>query len=106
MTLTYGHALLRVRLPALELQNLIMSMFLMVMAYLREDWGCTMERNTWVQPQFRVLQEIQSAKYKFYRITVLIFLCCTPSYAMYIGETARDMGIDTKQLPVRAGFWR
>lgn len=23
-------------------------------------------------------------------------LCCTPSYAMYIGETARDMGIDTK----------
>ncbi len=38
-----------------------------------EDWGCTMERNTWVQPQFRFLQEIQSAKYKFYRITVLIF---------------------------------
>ena len=73
MTLTYGHALLRVRLPALELQNLIMSMFLMVMAYLREDWGCTMERNTWMQPQFRFLQEIQSAKYKFYRITVLIF---------------------------------
>ena len=32
-------------------------------------------------------------------------LCCTPSYAMYIGETARDMGIDTKQLPVRAGFF-
>ncbi len=32
-------------------------------------------------------------------------LCCTPSYAMYIGETCRDMGIDTAKLPVRAGIF-
>lgn len=31
-------------------------------------------------------------------------LCCTPSYAMYIGETCRDMGIDTAKLPLRAGI--
>lgn len=32
-------------------------------------------------------------------------LCCTPSYAMYIGETVRDMGIDPKTLAVRAGIF-
>ena len=67
--------------------------------------GCAMERSIWVRPQFLFLQEIQNAKYKFYRITVLIFYAVHLSYAMYIGETARDMGIDTKQLPVRAGFF-
>ena len=29
------------------------------------------------------------------------FLCCTPSYAMFIGETVRDMGIDPKTLALR-----
>ncbi len=32
-------------------------------------------------------------------------LCCTPSYAMFIGETIRDMGIDPKTLKVRAGIF-
>lgn len=32
-------------------------------------------------------------------------LCCTPSYAMYIGETIRDMGIDSAELPLRAGIF-
>lgn len=32
-------------------------------------------------------------------------LCCTPSYAMFIGETVRDMGIDPKSLKVRAGIF-
>lgn len=32
-------------------------------------------------------------------------LCCTPSYAAYIGETCRDMGIDTSKLPLRAGIF-
>lgn len=32
-------------------------------------------------------------------------ICCTPSYAMYIGETVRDMGIDPKTLPLRAGIF-
>ena len=32
-------------------------------------------------------------------------LCCTPSYAMYIGETVRDMGIDPKTLKLRAGIF-
>ena len=33
------------------------------------------------------------------------FLCCTPSYAMFIGETVRDMGIDPKTLPLRGGLF-
>ncbi|MEA5050434.1 MAG: phenylacetate--CoA ligase [Oscillospiraceae bacterium] len=33
------------------------------------------------------------------------FLCCTPSYAMFIGETIRDMGIDPKSLKLRAGIF-
>ena len=33
------------------------------------------------------------------------FLCCTPSYAAYIGETARDMGVDTSRIPLRAGIF-
>ena len=32
-------------------------------------------------------------------------LCCTPSYAMYIGETLKEMGIDPKTLPLRAGIF-
>lgn len=32
-------------------------------------------------------------------------LCCTPSYAMYIGETMREMGIDSKELPLRVGIF-
>lgn len=31
-------------------------------------------------------------------------ICCTPSYAMFIGETIRDMGIDPKSLKLRAGI--
>jgi phenylacetate-CoA ligase len=33
------------------------------------------------------------------------FLCCTPSYAMYIGETVREMGIDPKTLKLRGGIF-
>ncbi|MDR1734491.1 MAG: phenylacetate--CoA ligase [Oscillospiraceae bacterium] len=32
-------------------------------------------------------------------------LCCTPSYAMFIGETIAQMGIDPKSLAVRAGIF-
>ena len=32
-------------------------------------------------------------------------LCCTPSYALYIGEHVRDKGIDPKTLKVRAGIF-
>lgn len=32
-------------------------------------------------------------------------LCCTPSYAMFIGETVREMGIDPKSLKLRAGIF-
>jgi len=31
------------------------------------------------------------------------FLCCTPSYAMVIGETIAELGIDPKSLAVRGG---
>lgn len=33
------------------------------------------------------------------------FLCCTPSYAMFIGETIRDMGLDPKTLKLRGGIF-
>lgn len=32
-------------------------------------------------------------------------LCCTPSYAMHIGESLKEMGIDPKTLPLRAGIF-
>ncbi len=34
----------------------------------------------------------------------LDIICCTPSYAMFIGETLRDMDIDPKSLKLRAGI--
>lgn len=30
-------------------------------------------------------------------------LCCTPSYALHIGETVREMGIDKSELKLKAG---
>ncbi len=30
-------------------------------------------------------------------------LCCTPSYAVFLGETVRDMGIDPSELKLRSG---
>ncbi|MDL2233960.1 phenylacetate--CoA ligase [Ruminococcaceae bacterium OttesenSCG-928-L11] len=32
-------------------------------------------------------------------------LCCTPSYAMYIGETMQEMGIDPSEISLRAGIF-
>jgi phenylacetate-CoA ligase len=32
-------------------------------------------------------------------------LCCTPSYAMYIGETMAEMGIGPDEIPLRAGIF-
>jgi phenylacetate-CoA ligase len=32
-------------------------------------------------------------------------ICCTPSYAMFIGEAVRDKGIDPKSLKVRTGVF-
>lgn len=32
-------------------------------------------------------------------------LCCTPSYAMYIGETLQEMGIAPEEIPLRAGVF-
>lgn len=31
-------------------------------------------------------------------------LCCTPSYAVMLGETAMEMGVDAKKLPLRVAF--
>ena len=33
------------------------------------------------------------------------FLCCTPSYAMFIGESLKAAGIDSAKLPIRAGIF-
>ncbi len=33
------------------------------------------------------------------------FICCTPSYAMFIGETIREMGINPKSLKLRGGIF-
>lgn len=32
-------------------------------------------------------------------------IACTPSYAMYLGESAQKAGIDTSKLPLRAGIF-
>ncbi|MHB8893874.1 MAG: phenylacetate--CoA ligase family protein [Candidatus Geothermincolia bacterium] len=32
-------------------------------------------------------------------------LCCTPSYALFMGETAQEMGIDLKQLKLKSGIF-
>lgn len=32
-------------------------------------------------------------------------ICCTPSYAILLGETMREMGIDVSQLKLKAGFF-
>lgn len=32
-------------------------------------------------------------------------LACTPSYALYVAETAAEMGIDIRDLPLRLGFF-
>src|SRR5450759_4352828 len=32
-------------------------------------------------------------------------LACTPSYALYVAETAAEMGIDVRELPLRLGFF-
>lgn len=32
-------------------------------------------------------------------------LCCTPSYAMYLAESIRESGIDSKDLPLRVGIF-
>jgi phenylacetate-CoA ligase len=32
-------------------------------------------------------------------------LACTPSYALYVAETAEEMGIDVRELPLRLGFF-
>lgn len=39
---------------------------------------------------------------KDFGVTVL---ACTPSYALLIAETAREMGIDPRELPLRAGVF-
>ncbi len=44
--------------------------------------------------QVQILQDFESD-----------IICCTPSYAMFIGETIKEMGIDPKDLPVRAGIF-
>lgn len=44
--------------------------------------------------QIQILQDFKSD-----------ILCCTPSYAMYIGETLRDMGISPDAIPLRIGIF-
>ncbi len=33
------------------------------------------------------------------------FICCTPSYALYIAETLEQQGVDPASLPLRVGFF-
>ena len=32
-------------------------------------------------------------------------LCCTPSYAAYIGETMKEMGMSPEEIPLKAGIF-
>ena len=31
-------------------------------------------------------------------------LCCTPSYAAYIGETMKEMGMSPEEIPLKAAY--
>ncbi len=42
---------------------------------------------------------------QFMRDLGTTFLCCTPSYAAYLGETLRDMGLTPDDLKLRAGIF-
>ena len=46
------------------------------------------------QRQIQMLQDFESD-----------IICCTPSYAMFIGETIREMGIDPRSLKLRSGIF-
>lgn len=46
------------------------------------------------QRQIQMLQDFESD-----------IICCTPSYAMFIGETIREMGIDPGSLKLRSGIF-
>lgn len=43
--------------------------------------------------QLQLLEDFQST-----------VICCTPSYALLLGEAAREAGIDMRKLPLRVGF--
>lgn len=42
---------------------------------------------------------------QFMRDLGTTFLCCTPSYAAYLGETLHDMGLTPEDLKLRAGIF-
>lgn len=46
------------------------------------------------QRQMQILQDFGSN-----------ILCCTPSYAMYLGESLQAAGVDSSKLPLRAGIF-
>lgn len=41
----------------------------------------------------------------FIRDLQTTILCCTPSYAAYIGETMKEMGLTPDQIPLKAGIF-
>ncbi len=41
----------------------------------------------------------------FIRDLQATILCCTPSYAAYIGETMKEMGLTPDQIPLKAGIF-
>ena len=41
----------------------------------------------------------------FIRDLEATILCCTPSYAAYIGETMKEMGLTPDQIPLKAGIF-
>ena len=42
---------------------------------------------------------------QFIRDLGTTILCCTPSYAAYIGETMKEMGLTPDQIPLKAGIF-
>ena len=44
--------------------------------------------------QIMFIQDLQST-----------IICCTPSYAAYIGETMKEMGLTPEQIPLKAGIF-
>ena len=57
------------------------------------------------QPPFPCHPAILTDKCKILQDFGSDIICCTPSYAMYIGESLKAAGVDSTKLPLRVGIF-
>ena len=82
-----------------------LSMCPMAMACSPAAWASTTARRRWVPRSIPVSSGNTKRQVQILQDYGSDILCCTPSYAMYIGETVRDKGIDPNSLRVRIGIF-